>query len=129
MTQVYHSGACESGWSLFDKFCYKHYWDAKNWFEAEHACREKHGGHLVSIHSELENNFVYVLTKGLSAWIGYTDIDQDTHYKWSDSTQDDFSNFAKNCTGREKDPDCQPEERKQQWYDWEGNDAGTFVCK
>ena len=26
-------------------------------------------------------------TGGLSAWIGYTDLDQDTHYKWSDNTQ------------------------------------------
>ncbi|CAK0858278.1 unnamed protein product, partial [Prorocentrum cordatum] len=29
----------------------------------------------------------------------------------------------------EQDEDCKPEERKQQWYDWEGGDAGTFVCK
>ena len=27
-------------------------------------------------------------TGGLSAWIGYTDLDQDTHFQWSDNTQD-----------------------------------------
>lgn len=29
----------------------------------------------------------------------------------------------------EHEPDCKPEERQQQWYDWEGHDRGTFVCK
>lgn len=128
LSQVYHPGACEQGWSQWDAFCYKHYWEKRTWWEAEALCRER-GAHLASVHSKAENRFIYTLTSGLSAWIGYTDIDQDTHYQWSDSTQDDFSNHAKNCTGRENDTDCQPEERKQQWYDWEGHDRGTFVCK
>lgn len=128
VTQVYHPGACEPGWSQWDAFCYKHYWEHKNWFEAEQLCRQR-DAHLASIHSRAENRFIFTLTSGLSAWIGYTDLDQDTHYQWSDSTQDDFTNFAKNCTGREMDEDCKPEERKQQWYDWEGGDKGTFVCK
>eukprot|EP00933_Yihiella_yeosuensis_P076423 TRINITY_DN8616_c1_g1_i1.p1 TRINITY_DN8616_c1_g1~~TRINITY_DN8616_c1_g1_i1.p1 ORF type:complete len:307 (+),score=56.79 TRINITY_DN8616_c1_g1_i1:46-966(+) len=128
LSQVYHPGACEKGWSQFDAFCYKHYWDKRTWFEAERLCRDR-DAHLASVHSQAENRFVFTLTQGLSAWIGYTDLDQDTHYKWSDDTQDDFSNFAKNCTGREHEPDCKPEERQQQWYDWEGGDAGTYVCK
>lgn len=128
LSQVYHPGACEEGWSQWDAFCYKHYWEKKTWYEAEVLCRQRNS-HLASVHSQPENRFIYALTRGLSAWIGYTDIDQDTHYQWSDNTQDDFSNFAKNCTGREHEPDCKPEERQQQWYDWEGGDAGTFVCK
>ncbi|CAE7694268.1 rpsB [Symbiodinium microadriaticum] len=130
LSQVYHPGACHPGWSQWDAFCYKHFWEKKTWFEAEAACRQfGEGSHLASIHSRAENRFIYTLTNGLSTWIGYTDLDQDTHFQWSDSTQDDFSNFAKNCTGREHEPDCKPEERQQQWYDWEGNDRGTFVCK
>merc|ERR1719245_2345699 len=39
-TQVYHPGACERGWSQWDAFCYKHYWEKKNWFEAEKLCLE-----------------------------------------------------------------------------------------
>lgn len=128
ISQMFHPGACEKGWSQWDAFCYKHYWEKKNWFDAERLCRER-DSHLASIHSKAENRFIYTLTSGLSAWIGYSDLDQDTHYKWSDSTQDDFSNFAKNCTGREDEPDCKPEETKQQWYDWQGGDEGTFVCK
>mmetsp|Transcript_22010 Transcript_22010/g.38752 ORF Transcript_22010/g.38752 Transcript_22010/m.38752 type:complete len:303 (-) Transcript_22010:140-1048(-) len=128
LSQVYHPGACEKGWSQWDAFCFKHFWEKKTWFEAEAICRQM-DAHLASIHSRAENRFVYTLTSGLSAWIGYTDLDQDTHYQWSDNTQDDFTNLAKNCTGREHEPDCKPEERKQQWYNWEGNDAGTYVCK
>mmetsp|Transcript_39655 Transcript_39655/g.71849 ORF Transcript_39655/g.71849 Transcript_39655/m.71849 type:complete len:307 (+) Transcript_39655:84-1004(+) len=128
LTQVYHPGACEAGWSQWDAFCYKHYWEKKTWFDAERLCRERNS-HLASVHSRAENRFIFALTSGLSAWIGYSDLDQDTHYKWSDDTQDDFTNFAKNCTGREDEPDCKPEERQQQWFDWEGGDAGTFVCK
>jgi len=128
LTQVYHPGACEAGWSQWDAFCYKHYWEMRNWFEAEKLCRDRNS-HLASVHSQAENRFIATLTKGLSVWIGYSDLDQNTHFQWTDSTQDDFSNFAKNCTGRETEPDCKPEERQQQWYDWEGGDAGTFVCK
>jgi len=128
ISQVYHPGACDEGWSQWDAFCYKHYWEKKTWFEAEKLCRER-DSHLASVHSRAENRFIFALTSGLSAWIGYSDLDQDTHYKWSDNTHDDFTNFAKNCTGRETEPDCKPEEKKQQWYDWDGGDAGTFVCK
>jgi len=127
-SQIFHPKACENGWSLWDAFCYKHYWEKKNWFEAEALCRER-GAHLASVHSRAENRFIFTLTSGLSAWIGYTDLDQDTHFQWSDNTQDDFTNFAKNCTGREHEPDCKPEETQQQWYDWNGADQGTFVCK
>jgi len=56
-------------------------------------------------------------------------MDQDEEYKWSDNTKTDFENMSKNCTGREHEPDCQPEEKAQQWYDWNGADKGTWVCK
>ena len=53
---------------------------------------------------------------GLSAWIGYQDIDQDTHFEWTDKTEDNFNNWAKKCTKKEeKLPMCSAEERRQQW--------------
>jgi len=62
---------------------------------------------------------VFTLTKGISSWIGYNDADQDEEMKWTDNTKTDFENMSKNCTGREMDDDCKPEEKAQQWYDWE----------
>ena len=54
---------------------------------------------------------------------------QDQNWDWTDKTEDNFNNFAKNCTGREHEPECAPEEKAQQWYDWEGHDLGTYLCK
>lgn len=127
-SQLYHQGACDPGWSQWDAFCYKYYWEMKTWPEAESLCRDRNS-HLVSIHSQAENRFVAVLQHGLKGWIGYTDIDKDTHYEWSDSTQDDFTNFAKNCTGREDEPDCKPEEVQQQWYTSKGASKSPYTCK
>lgn len=127
-TQVYHPTACDPEWSLYHGNCYVHVWRAKTWWEAEEWCN-KHNAHLCSIHGKAENEFVFTLTKGLSSWIGYNDNNQDEEYQWSDNSKTDFENMAKNCTGREHEPDCAPMETAQQWYDWNGADRGTWVCK
>eukprot|EP00930_Biecheleria_cincta_P083474 TRINITY_DN73035_c0_g1_i1.p1 TRINITY_DN73035_c0_g1~~TRINITY_DN73035_c0_g1_i1.p1 ORF type:complete len:319 (-),score=61.89 TRINITY_DN73035_c0_g1_i1:233-1189(-) len=127
-SQIYNPGACDKGWSQWDSFCYKFYLEMKTWFEAEQVCRDSNAN-LVSVHSRAENRFVNSLAHGLKVWIGYTDLDKDTHYQWSDNTQDDFTNFAKNCSGREHEPDCQREEVQQQWYKSKGDEKSPYVCK
>ncbi|OLP98126.1 Snaclec 4 [Symbiodinium microadriaticum] len=67
--------------------------------------------------------------KSLQVWIGYTDIDQDMRYTWSDNTQDDFTNFVKNCSGRESEAGCSQPEVQQQWYQSSGIEKSPFVCK
>mmetsp|Transcript_56663 Transcript_56663/g.124250 ORF Transcript_56663/g.124250 Transcript_56663/m.124250 type:complete len:460 (+) Transcript_56663:48-1427(+) len=130
VTQVYNPGACDPGWSLLGKHCFKHFLSKKNWYEAEVFCKTQgDGAHLASIHSKMENEFVFVLTQGLSAWIGFQDMDQDQTFEWTDASKSDFTYWALNCTGREHEPECQPQEVAQQWYDWEGADEGTFLCK
>ncbi|CAJ0592995.1 unnamed protein product [Cylicocyclus nassatus] len=49
---------CESGWTLFDKTeaCYKTFF-GETFYTAEYIC-STYGGHLTSIHSSEENNFV-----------------------------------------------------------------------
>ena len=73
--QVYQPSICDKGWSVFGPFCYKHFWERLTWWDALKSC-EAAGGSLASIHSKLENSFIMTLTKGLSAWFGYQDIDQ-----------------------------------------------------
>ena len=65
-TQMYNPAACDKGWSLFGKHCFKHFADPPlNWFDAEAMCRDYGGGsHLASIHSKAENEFVFALTRG-----------------------------------------------------------------
>ncbi|CAE7268166.1 unnamed protein product, partial [Symbiodinium microadriaticum] len=102
--------------------------EMSTWAEAEATCRDLNS-HLVSIHSRMENSFVHGLAHGLKVWIGYTDIDQDMRYTWSDNTQDDFTNFVKNCSGRESEAGCSQPEVQQQWYQSSGIEKSPFVCK
>jgi len=129
-SMIYSPDACDQGWSQFGKHCYKHFWENRNWFEAEAICNRQGGdSHLASIHSKAENQFIFTLSLGLSAWIGYVETEKES-FQWSDSTQDDFQNLAKNCTGREHEPDCQPEEKAQQWYNhYQGHEVATYICK
>ena len=48
---------CEPGWELFELSCYMIPEDHKNWELAENDCVQK-GGHLASIHSKEENDFL-----------------------------------------------------------------------
>jgi len=127
-TQFYHPGACENGWSQWDAFCYRFYLGMKTRLEEEQACCDLNA-HLVSIHSRTENRFVNNIVHVLKVWIGYTDVDQDIHYQWSDNTQYDFTNFAKNCTSRENDMDCQRDDVEQQWYASKGEGKSPYTCK
>lgn len=127
-TQIYFPTACEEDWSFYNGHCYIHMWRAKTWWEAEGWCNE-HGANLCSVHGKGENEFVFTLTKGLSSWIGYHDTDQDEKHEWSDNSRTDYENMSKDCTGREHEPDCSPKEQAQKWYDWNGADRGTWVCK
>merc|ERR1719473_1262305 len=89
------------------------------------------GAELASIHSEGENRFIFSLTRGVSAWIGFTDFrkaEDPPNWEWTDTTQKDFVNMNKNCTGREHEKGCAPEETAQQWFEWDGEDRGTSVC-
>lgn len=129
-TQIYFADACPRGWSLYRDNCYIHVWRAKTWWEAEDWCvRQGEESHLCSIHGKAENEFVFTLTKGLSSWIGYHDAGDEEEKQWSDDSKTDYDNMHTNCTGREHEPDCAPQEVAQQWFDWDGIDRGTWVCK
>jgi len=128
ISQVYRPNACDPGWSLYAAHCYIHIWEKKTWWDSEASCRML-GGSLASIHNDGENNFVFLLTGGMSAWIGFTHIDkQPETTQWTDTSPPDFTNWSKNCTNPDA-PGCKPEETAQQWYDWDGKDLGTYVCK
>lgn len=130
-TQVYRPKLCDPGWSLYAGNCYLHDWRRATWWESDAVCKSL-GGNLASIHSEEENRFVFGMTRGLTAWIGFVDIrkkEEPKNWQWTDTTEHDFSNWSRNCTGREHEPDCAPEQKAQQWYEWDGGDKGTFVCK
>jgi hypothetical protein len=67
----------EGGWELFEGHCYLFVghleaWAWAHWADAEMDCNEK-GGHLASIHSFAENNFIRGIAHGHYFWIGGSD--------------------------------------------------------
>ncbi len=68
-----HDGLCPAGgWELFEGRCYLVSKSRATWTEAVQDCNYK-GGHLASIHSADESNFIHSLEPSYTLWIGGTD--------------------------------------------------------
>ncbi|MED6273804.1 hypothetical protein CHARACLAT_010154 [Characodon lateralis] len=75
---------CEHSWRKFHGHCYRYFSRRHTWEDAEKDCRE-HSGHLASIHSAAEQNFI----RGLShdnTWIGLNDRTVEDDFQWTDKT-------------------------------------------
>jgi hypothetical protein len=67
------SRVCPAGWELFDGRCYQLSMNKDTWENAEADCHNK-GGHLASIHSLAEHNFISQLVDpGTWLWLGAQD--------------------------------------------------------
>nr|XP_055073400.1 macrophage mannose receptor 1-like [Misgurnus anguillicaudatus] len=64
----------------------------KTWFEARDFCRAV-GGDLASFHSEDEMSVLWYY-KSDPAWIGFTSLDNNSSYVWSDQTPSDYQNWV-----------------------------------
>ena len=110
-THVHAVGNCPPLWTKFQNHCYRFYGGPKSWIDAELHCRNMatcngaSSAHLVSIHNQDENSFVFdywqsSLVKGCttprlvdSVWIGLSDIDTEGTMVWSDGTSKDFTKW------------------------------------
>ncbi|EYB93807.1 hypothetical protein Y032_0178g643 [Ancylostoma ceylanicum] len=140
----------EGGWKIFREtsFEYKFYRDVpkrKSFEDAENYCRNR-SAHLVSIHSDAENEFVNQLLEKdkTKVWIGLKQVGNSVEdMSWTDGSPYDFANWA---WGEPKnshtvnaaymvvspDPDPLQSEVPRQWYVANGDDAepfDAFVCK
>jgi len=85
---------CPAGWVRFKSSCYKVFSATRaGWMnaEAEIQCREN-GGHLASIHSKEENDFVTSLDSGVM-WLGGYDNTEGS-WRWSDGSTFSFTNWG-----------------------------------
>ncbi len=73
-TTLTPGNSCPSGWQKFEGHCYLLVEKFATWANAENDCISK-GGHLASIHSADENNFIFQLQPSPhpSLWIGGSD--------------------------------------------------------
>ncbi len=83
---------------VFNNVCYQAFNTLKTWGSSLNAC-ESLGGSLASINSVEENTAVRsAITKGCGAtvkgWVGANDIDTEGVFKWSNSSQFNYTNWS-----------------------------------
>ncbi|XP_071489139.1 echinoidin-like [Diadema antillarum] len=138
-------GCCPQYWTGFHGSCYRLFLAKKNWQEAENHC-VRLGGHLTSVTSEAENDFLYNFWRdtfktpsGWGFWIGYNDIRTERAWVWSDHStlrapytkwrknQPDNYKGSQNCgrmwyTGTTSDT-------ARDWDDCSCGYLGNYICK
>ena len=96
---------CPSGWMKFSGNCYQFNSETLSWQSAQHQCSSQEAD-LVSIHSELENNFTsrQVNPKSQRFWIGSArKADQSTEWTWTDGSSFDITNSTRASLTTEED--------------------------
>merc|ERR550517_1746512 len=89
---------CPYGWDTYTDTssgvkCFKYGSDIYFATYAEEACQDQ-GGHLASIHSMEEQNFLMqTFNPPDRVWIGAVDPDQNGAWEWTDGSSFDFSNW------------------------------------
>ena len=131
----------------FGEACYVHAFGPEDSSQAEQVCVDVYGGHLASIHSQAEDDFISALIDpsaigGITASIGGFEpggfcSGPDATYQWTDGTPWDFSNWRlttwePNCTGAPAATQFWPNTNGYYsgWNDVPAGDPlGGFVCK
>uniref|UniRef100_A0A3B4FE90 C-type lectin domain-containing protein n=1 Tax=Pundamilia nyererei TaxID=303518 RepID=A0A3B4FE90_9CICH len=95
------NSVCPAGWQSFGGSCYWMSWEA-----ALEDCIAR-GGNLASIHTQEEEEFLALYSKGTTKWIGLRSNPIEGGYSWSDGTPLSHTNWGNgepnNHEGRE---DC-----------------------
>ncbi|KAK7097065.1 lymphocyte antigen 75-like [Littorina saxatilis] len=93
---------CNVGWIDKGKNCYMVLEELRSWFDGHEMCRQQ-GAELVSIGSEVENDFVFSLLNSLttqgkygSAWVGLNDVHESYFYQWNDGSEVTYTNWDLN---------------------------------
>nr|XP_020506487.1 macrophage mannose receptor 1-like [Labrus bergylta] len=103
---------CADSWTALPAFrhCYRLFHDVKwsqkkSWGAANEDCVSR-GAILVSIHSQAEEEFLSIYSKGTSKWIGLKHNPTEGGYSWSDGTALSHTNWGpgepNNHEGREE---------------------------
>ncbi|KAM3876128.1 neurocan core protein [Diretmus argenteus] len=85
---------CEHTWRKFHGHCYRYFSRRHTWEDAEKDCRE-HSGHLASIHSLAEQDFISGLSHD-NTWIGLNDRTVEDDFQWTDKMDLQYENWRKN---------------------------------
>uniref|UniRef100_A0A8C7D386 Neurocan core protein n=1 Tax=Oncorhynchus kisutch TaxID=8019 RepID=A0A8C7D386_ONCKI len=85
---------CEHTWRKFHGHCYRYFSRRHTWEDAEKDCRE-HSGHLASIHTLQEQDFINGLSHD-NTWIGLNDRTVEEDFQWTDNMDLQYENWREN---------------------------------
>lgn len=101
--------ACGDGWITFRGSSYCFMENVMMWYEASSACSEL-GGHLVTISSRSENNFIKRSTRhvsGITSWIGFNDLESEGDWTWEDTKETSaYTNWQNTEPNNLNNEDC-----------------------
>ncbi|KAL1023056.1 hypothetical protein UPYG_G00035910 [Umbra pygmaea] len=85
---------CDHTWRKFHGHCYRYFSRRHTWEDAEKDCRQ-HNGHLATIHSVQEQDFINGLSHD-NTWIGLNDRTVEEDFQWTDNMELQYENWREN---------------------------------
>ena len=127
------AGGCPSSWETFtigsSSKCFKYFTTPRSPAAAEESCQAL-GGHLASIHSLEEHNFVTGMASSDIFWIGGVDVNNNGTWEWTDGSSFDYSNWrAGQPNGGEYYIAIGDAQGGGDWRDWIEGANEDYVCQ
>nr|XP_033780101.1 lectin-like [Geotrypetes seraphini] len=128
------NSSCTNGWSCFFSAYYKFVSTPLSWVEAELYCQKLiPGGHLASLHSLEEQQFLMSLSQKSPIWIGSSDSYKDRTFFWTDGSFLDYHNWRSgepnNYKGIREPCVTLNQYVPGSWNDYICSEMFPFVCK
>ncbi|KAM9794512.1 uncharacterized protein LOC133163674 isoform X2 [Syngnathus typhle] len=119
---------CDTGEFLYRDSCYHFEGLERTWEAAERFCEEWHGGHLASVQSLVDGQFLAAnapYAGGVQSWVGLKN--NKDNFEWSDATS--TGNILWVPNGPKGRGGCSALSPTGQLEDWSCTESRPFICK